>query len=440
VAARAITIAVLAMGGEGGGVMADWIVDLAEHSGYRAQATSVPGVAQRTGSTIYYIELFPEEAIRAAGQEPVLALMPVPGELDVVIASELMEAGRAVQRGLVTPDRTTLISSTHRVYSMTERTAPGDGRVDSAALLDAARAAARHFVEADFAALAQASGSVISAALFGALAASAALPFPCNAFEDAIRRSGVGVDASLEAFRAGTCFSVTVPPVNTSPDCDAVLQAGIARLTDYQDVERLAPIRGLTLLTETARYLALWMSYEDAIRVADLKIRAERFARIRQEARATSGQVIKIHDYVYPRVGEIADILPARLGRWLLSSRVARGLVERFTSHGKIVETTSLRGFLKLRMLAALRRWRRGSLRFSREQQAIEEWLGTVESLAEHHYALACEVAQAPRVLKGYGDTHANGWRAYEAAMAALPELLPLPDAAARFKKLVIIE
>ena len=48
------------MGGEGGGVLADWIVDLAEHGGYLAQATSVPGVAQRTGATIYYLELFPK--------------------------------------------------------------------------------------------------------------------------------------------------------------------------------------------------------------------------------------------------------------------------------------------------------------------------------------------------------------------------------------------
>src|ERR1700722_20766828 len=134
---KAITIAILAMGGEGGGVLADWIVDLAEHSGYRAQTTSVPGVAQRTGSTMYYVELFPEEAIRAAGKEPVLALMPVPGELDIVLASELMEAGRAVQRGFVSPDRTTLIASTNRVYSMTEKTAMGDGRVDSQKLLDA---------------------------------------------------------------------------------------------------------------------------------------------------------------------------------------------------------------------------------------------------------------------------------------------------------------
>ncbi len=92
---RAITIAVLAMGGEGGGVLADWIVDVAEHGGYHAQTTSVPGVAQRTGATIYYIEVFPA----TNGRMPVLALMPVPGELDIVIASELMEAGRAIQRG-----------------------------------------------------------------------------------------------------------------------------------------------------------------------------------------------------------------------------------------------------------------------------------------------------------------------------------------------------
>ena len=92
-ASRAITIAIVAMGGEGGGVLADWIVDLAEHAAYRAQTTSVPGVAQRTGSTIYYIELFSGAAADAAGKDPVLALTPVPGELDIVLASELMEAG-----------------------------------------------------------------------------------------------------------------------------------------------------------------------------------------------------------------------------------------------------------------------------------------------------------------------------------------------------------
>src|SRR5580704_9477405 len=199
---KAITIAILAMGGEGGGVLADWIVDLAEHAGYRAQTTSVPGVAQRTGSTIYYIELFPGAAADAAGKDPVLALMPVPGELDIVLASELMEAGRAIQRGLVTPDRTTLIASTNRVYSMTEKTAITDGRVDSEKVIEASRAAAKMFVHGNFARIAENSRSVISASLFGALAATAALPFRREQFEDAIRKGGVGVESSLAAFTA----------------------------------------------------------------------------------------------------------------------------------------------------------------------------------------------------------------------------------------------
>src|SRR5437867_10253104 len=143
---RPISIAVLALGGEGGGVLADWIVDLAEHCGCLAQATSVPGVAQRTGATVYYVELFPKNAAQAAGaagRAPVLALMPLPGDVDVVLASEPMEAARAVERGFVTPERTLLIASTHRVYAMTEKIALADGRADAAALSAACRDAAR---------------------------------------------------------------------------------------------------------------------------------------------------------------------------------------------------------------------------------------------------------------------------------------------------------
>jgi indolepyruvate ferredoxin oxidoreductase beta subunit len=165
---RPIAIAITAMGGQGGGVLADWIVSLAEAEGWVAQSTSVPGVAQRTGATIYYVEI-----IRApAGAQPVLALMPVPGDVDVVIAAELMEAGRAMQRGLVSPDRTVLIASTHRSLSMLEKIKPGDGTADGAPVLDAGAALARRFLAADMQALAERHGSVISAALFGALAAS----------------------------------------------------------------------------------------------------------------------------------------------------------------------------------------------------------------------------------------------------------------------------
>lgn len=476
-APRAITIAILAMGGEGGGVLADWIVDLAEHSGYYAQTTSVPGVAQRTGSTIYYIEIFPEAAVRAAGKDPVLAMMPVPGELDIVLASELMEAGRAIQRGLVTPDRTTLITSTNRVYSMIEKTAIGDGRVDDQTIIEASAAAARIFVHNDFAKMSEEFRSVISASLFGALAGTNALPFTRKQFEDAIQRGGVGVDASLAAFSAG--FKAATEPASArltkvepaKPKVGARLQtlaariedkfpaashsilfSGIERLTAFQDeayassyLDRLDSIRDIdarfgngdfALLRETGRYLALWMSYEDAARVADLKIRRTRFERVHKDARVDKEQLLQINEFLHPRVQEIADMLPAGLGQWLLNTVWAGGLVERFTQKGRIVQTTSLRGYLQLYVIASLRRWRRRSLRFVKEQQWINEWLVHIPVLAQENYALALQFAECPRMVKGYGDTHVHGKQSFDAVMSAVPKLRRMDDAAEKLKKL----
>ena len=459
---RATTIAIVAMGGEGGGVLADWIVDVAEHAGYCAQTTSVPGVAQRTGATIYYIEIFPE-VVGAAGKEPVLALMPVPGELDVVLASELMEAGRAVQRGLVTPNRTTLIASTNRVYSMTEKTAIADGQVDAHRLSEACVAASKRFVRSDFAKLAEQKRSAISAALLGALASTAELPFERKAFEDAIRRSGVGVESSLAAFAAGwqavespTPEEVANPAkerrvgarlqklaariTSTFPnETHDVVFAGIERLVDFQNedyateyLDRLDPIRehdlrsgrgDPALLRETARYLALWMSYEDASRVADLKIRRTRFERVQQESQAGTAQLVQISEFLHPRLEELADVMPAGMGRWLLRTPWAKRMVERLTKHGMVLKTTSLRGFLQLYMISGLRRWRRESLRFAEEHHRIDVWLEAVKSLAEIDYAAALEVAEFPRVVKGYGDTHINGRKKFDRMMQVLPGL-----------------
>jgi indolepyruvate ferredoxin oxidoreductase beta subunit len=465
------------MGGEGGGVLADWIVDLAEHAGYRAQTTSVPGVAQRTGSTIYYIELFPDAAADAAGKDPVLALMPVPGELDIVLASELMEAGRAIQRGLVTPDRTTLIASTHRVFSMTEKTAIGDGQVDVQKLLDGSRAAAKCFVGANFAQIAQQTKSVISAALFGALAGTGALPFGRNQFEDAIQRSGVGIESSLAgfgaAFGAATQSSVAAterrdfdPPklgVLLRPLASqvesafpvashAILFAGIQRLADYQDMayaseylkglERLRDIEAQSgnpscdLLCETARYLTLWMSYEDAIRVADLKTRSARFKRVNRESRTGASQMVQISEFLHPGIEEITDILPAFLGRWLRKPGWPARLIERLTRRGQIVRTTTLAGFLQLYCLAGLRRWRRKSLRYKEEHARIQEWLSLVASVASEDYPLALELAECPSIVKGYGDTHLRGRRNFDTVLRTLPKLRRMPHAAENLKKL----
>jgi len=120
---KPLSIAILAMGGQGGGVLTDWIVALAEEQGFAAQSTSVPGVAQRTGATIYYVEMLPPRD----GVAPILSLMPTPGDVDLVIAAEMMEAGRSILRGLVTPDKTVMIASTHRSFAVSEKEAPGDG-------------------------------------------------------------------------------------------------------------------------------------------------------------------------------------------------------------------------------------------------------------------------------------------------------------------------
>ena len=483
---RAITIAILAMGGEGGGVLADWLVDLAEANGYLAQTTSVPGVAQRTGATIYYLEMFPESAV-PAGEAPVLGLSPVPGEVDIVIASELMEAGRAVQRGLVTADRTTFIASSHRVYSMTERTAMGDDRVDANKLIAGGRAAARRFVTADFATLAERTGSPISPALYGALAATGALPFTREQFEDTIRRGGVGVKPSLMAFGAGFDAAVAdAAVIDTAPTADIAaiplntpqvgarlttlsdrirrdfpaavhktLHAGIVRCADYQDVpyaaaylDRLAALQSAiphnpadgaphTLLNEAARHLALWMTYEDTVRVADLKTRRSRFARVSGEVRLTPKQQLDINEFLHPRLEEIADTLPAGLGRWLLKSRAARACVEPFLKQGRVVQTTSIRGFLLLYTIASMRGMRPKSLRFQVEHQRIDDWLATVTSLLPDHPDLAEQVVRAQRLVKGYGDTHHRGWNSYQRVTAMLPALRTLPDGAAQMQALI---
>ena len=491
---RAITIAILAMGGEGGGVLADWLVDLAEHNGFLAQTTSVPGVAQRTGATIYYLEMFAKASIPDARQ-PVFALSPFPGHVDIVLASELMEAGRALQRGLVNPQRTTLITSSHRVYAMTERIAMGDGRMDSDKLMAGAKAAAHQFIAADFSAIANQSGSLIGPALYGALAASCQLPFTRQQFEDTIRRGGIGVASSLQAFgaayqaaqqqllpqnasAAAAAAAAAATPVHETavpqvlqlpavgprlhamaqriqrdfrPAAHANLMAGIARLTDYQSeqyatlyLDRLTQLNqkaqagplGDEIVTEAARHLALWMSYEDTVRVADLKIRRSRFDRVRGEVKKTSEQLLDINEFLHPRLEEIADTLPAPMGRWLLKTNWARKLLGRFTQQGRIVKTSSLRGYLLLYGIAELRATRPYSLRYAHEQARISDWLITVEGLLQTHDNLALQVVKAQQLVKGYGDTHSRGWRNFQRLMTALPKLQNETDAAAQLQKL----
>jgi indolepyruvate ferredoxin oxidoreductase beta subunit len=478
---RTLKLTIAALGGQGGGVLTDWLIGIAEASGYFVQATSVPGVAQRTGATIYYLEFFPRKVAEASGREPIMALMPVPGDVDCVVASELAEAGRAIQRGLVT-QQTTLIASTHRTYAIGEKSALGSVSTDSGQLLELVRSQGARSIVFDMEAVAERRHSVISAVLLGAISGAGVLPFRRSTFEDAIRRSGIAVTTNLAAFAdahviaaAGGSAPEPAAPASLPREVPATARAarqqgllervralpqalqplvleGVRRALDYQDpayaalyltrIERLVALdakggspRALALSEATARGLALWMTFEDTIRVADLKTRASRFERVRREVHAAPEQLLGITEFMRPRVQEIAGTLPAALGgRVLRSPRMCRWLA--CVTGGKSVRTTTVGGFVLLYMVSGLRRWRRGTLRFREENARIEGWLGGIERLAGPHYALAVELARAQRLIKGYGETHERGWRNFSTLVAQLERLAARPDGAAQLARL----
>ncbi|WP_404478198.1 indolepyruvate oxidoreductase subunit beta family protein [Novosphingobium sp. BL-52-GroH] len=447
-----LTIAILALGGQGGGVLADWIQEVARAEGWVAQGTSVPGVAQRTGSTVYYVELARSDG---SGRLPVMAQMPMPGDVDVVVASELMETGRALLRGFSTVQRTTLIGSTHRIYAIGEKKAMGDGRGNGDKIVEAAHARSKRFIGFDMDAATERSGSVISAIMFGALAGSGALPFPTETFRKAIEHSGIAVTSNLKGFAEGfdqaqapvampveEVHAVPVPTTDRGRALASRIAAslpeaahvhalhGVAKLMDYQDgdyaalyLDRLETVAArdaapFVLTAETARHLALWMGYEDTIRVADLKTRGSRVARVRGEVKAQDDQILSITEFMHPRLQEVCETLPAALGRRILASKGLTNLLGRFFTEGRHVETTGLRWFLALRLVARMRGLRRRSLRYIEEQGRIEEWLELVRTETARDREAALELVKCQRLIKGYGDTFERGLRNYQRIVA----------------------
>lgn len=460
---RPFTILIAALGGEGGGVMADWLVDAATHSGFPVQSTSVPGVSQRTGATTYYVEIFPVHSAELAGKRPVLALVPCPGAIDMVAASELVEAGRAMQNAFVTSQRTTLVTSTHRIFATSEKMIPTDGRYISEKILTAAQKLAQRAIMFDMSRPALNAGTVINSVLFGAMAGSGVLPLSREACEAAIRGAGKGSEASLRGFALGYAHAAgetaLVPespvkqPVAAARGVERVirefpaalhelLNRAMARLTDYQDaayadqyLDRVHSVLGVDrvmegaageypLARESARLLALWMSYEDVIRVADLKTRASRFAGLRSEAGAKDGQPLVVVDYLKPGLDEIADILPkdmaARLRQWEVQRR-QRG---KYSSFSLRLRTSSITGFLALRFLALFKPLRRRSVRFAAEQVAMDRWLGALKrhGLATRDRELVQEIIQCAALLRGYGDTQRRGKKSFETILDTLLE------------------
>ncbi|KAB2788517.1 indolepyruvate oxidoreductase subunit beta family protein [Brucella anthropi] len=478
---KPLSIAILAMGGQGGGVLADWVVALAETNGWVAQTTSVPGVAQRTGATIYYLEL-----LRAReGAHPILSLMPTPGDVDIVIAAELMEAGRSVLRGLVTPDKTLLITSTHRSFAVGEKEKPGDGTGNPVVVEDATAFAARKTIAFDMEALATKSGSVVSSALFGALAAAGALPFDKVAFEATIKSGGKGIEASLRAFEAAYQRALggvndklaATPAKRLDPlpersdhpaldglikrirsefpgECHPMFFAGIKKLTEFQDpayadeyLTRCAALlkadrdnggtaHGFAFTEQAAKYVAVAMAYDDVVQVADIKVRGSRFERVRKEIGLKKDQIAYTTEYMHPRMEEVCGTLPKGIGAWIENRPKLFAWLDKRISKGRRVNTGTLFWFTGLYVVSGLRRFRRGSLRHQREVEHREAWLAQALIALPQNYDLAVEVLACRRLVKGYSDTHSRGLSKFDRVLSALPVLTERDDGAAWLRRL----
>jgi indolepyruvate ferredoxin oxidoreductase beta subunit len=380
----------------------------------------------------------------------VFGLYAVPGGLDVLVGSELLEAARQATNGLVSPDRTTVLVSSARSLTTTEKMHMADGRVPDEALLAVLRSTARELEVTDMAALAAQGGTVISAVMLGALAgwgqASGRLPFARSAYEAAITRGGKGVQASLRGFglayerllatnqQRAAVLAVAEPvlqqsaaPLATVTDLPAPVAAiaalGHARLLDYQDqayatqyLQRLRAVvaqdtsAGFEASAQTARWLALWMAFDDIVRVADLKCRASRWQRVQREVAAQDGDVLRIYDHFKPGVPEIAALLPTRWAQRLLAwdqRRQARGLEP--WALPVALASHSLTGLLALRLLASAKGQRRRGSRFATEQQLIERWLAGITQGLKTDPALGLEIARCGQLIKGYGSTNERG-------------------------------
>ena len=468
---QTINMVVAALGGEGGGVFTNWVIDVAERENWLCQTTSLAGVAQRTGATIYYLELFPRE--QAQSEPPVMSLFPAQGDIDIAIASEIAEAGRMVQRGFVTKDRTTLIASDHRVYGITEKIDVADGRIDAGVVNDIAGRYAKNYVRYDMLALANQHGAVISAVMLGALAGAGVLPFTKENFIAVIEASGKAVNTNLAAFEASYQRAQSGPIEPFQPElaevwclprastaegekllpriaefperAQQVIFFGVERLMDYQDAayahEYLDQLENLVgdaqLIETTARWLALWMGFEDIPRVAQLKIRASRLQGVREEVRAEPEQLLDVTEFFKPRVEEMCALLPRRLGNWALNSSLCCKFLNVFAS-GKQLRTNTVSVFLALRFLAALRRFRRGMLGYHHEHAMIAQWLTAIHTSSEKDIALAREIAACGRLVKGYGETRSRTTGQLEDILTRLKSTDSSPEEVSGWRQLAL--
>lgn len=465
-----IKIMVPAVGGQGGGVLTEWLVQAFFLEDYDVQGISLPGLSQRGGSTVYYLEAHPRPE---ADDKPIIfAQFPVPGEVDVIISQEFLELGRALQLGYGS-DRTTIVTSTHRIYSTLEKMPIGSGIYSDENLRKIATAFSSKLIELNALQLAKDNGMddlAVNAILFGALAASGSIPLSKASFVSSIEKVGVAVKTNLRGFEVGWNF------VSSSKAGDAgkkqvvwetfvrtradqleeyerevylgkvsrietefpkqlreILAESLYRLIDYQDAEYadryIDDVREVLALDESmkgnlkltehfARNLALLMSYEDGIRVAELKIKSDRFKRIKEEMRLRDDQVFKVIDYLKPDAEELYGLLPnvviapfVRVIESSLFKKIWRR--KRPVTFAQTPTTTSFSGFLRLWLMTKMKFMRPGSYRFKKERALMDKYKESTLYYAGLDYKLGSLVARSGSMVKGYGKVRRRTIKAF---------------------------
>jgi len=220
------------------------------------------------------------------------------------------------------------------------------------------------------------------------------------------------------------------------PDAVApVVSDAIHMLIDYQGnayatlyVTRLRRFVGRrdvndAMLGEIARLMAMRMSYQDPIRVAQLKL-----------AELEAGGAPS-HDVRRFRFDELIGALPAVVAEPVLDTfewlgwEVRRRVPIRFSTRSRF-------GIRRLKIEAGLRRWRLFSVRYAKERVWVERWLHMIDRSLTKQPRAASAIVQTATMVQGYGDAYRQGLADWHAIIDGLAKptfdgVLPLPDLAA---------
>lgn len=454
---RARRVLIGTVGGQGGGVLSQWLVSGLLKAGWNARSTGLLGLSQRAGTVTYYCEAYPGIAT-----EFVPSMYATPGDVDLVLAQELLELGRILSQGFASEDAS-IVGNSARYLTTREKMPAENGIYDYKIIEKAVRCLApdrhyvfdaqKHAVEAGLSPLSS------NAVLLGAAVASPAFSLSPATFIEAIKEAENNVDENIRAFelgyrgvRDGTLprFELAGQTTNSGDlddqiqrnaekltnsreraayarlvsvndnlldgDAESILPEAVYRLIDYQDesyaedfITRVRTFREAIgdypdTVGAYARHLALWMAYEDIARVAQLKSHPSRFATIRSDFGVGSGPYV-VTDYLVPDMDQILGSLPKNVSR--IIHRLGIRLIPKFEQLKFPLRIRSNRffGYWSMRALASQRKLRRLSHRHYEELEMIQRWEQAVLKWAKVSSPLGHLAADAARVVRGYGRT-----------------------------------